>query len=334
MKPIKLGIIGCGIAANHLHWPALQKLRDRFQITAVCNNTRSKGKAFAKSVGGVPYLSDYRELLKRPDVEAVDIALPIYLNYRVTKDALEAGKHVLVEKPLAVNLREAKQMMELENQHSQVKMVGENFYYHDAFRQIKNRLAQGRIGQPYAVFWDVFRKVDENNKYAQTSWRIHHKHPGGFITDGGVHNIAALRVMFEDIVAGRAFTKSVNQQIGKVDTLSFQFRTSGKVYGVLNIFASANSYFKNQFLILGTEGSLQVVNNQELFIMKSDDWEVEKIGPDTSYQKEFEDFYQAIRTGKKVVSSFREGYRDLEIMLHALNSANRRTHLHGLSETV
>jgi len=110
MKPIKLGIIGCGIAARNLHWPALQKLKDKFEITMVCNHSEPKARDFAEIVGGVPYVLDYRKLLQSPAVEAVDIVLPIYLNYQVTGDALQAGKHTVVEKPLAANLPDAKQM--------------------------------------------------------------------------------------------------------------------------------------------------------------------------------------------------------------------------------
>ena len=111
MNKIKLGIIGCGIATKELHWPALQKLKDKFEITMVCNHTEPKAKDFARIVGGVPYVLDYRELLQNSNVEAVDIILPIHLNYQVTKDALEAGKHVIVEKPIAANLEQAKEML-------------------------------------------------------------------------------------------------------------------------------------------------------------------------------------------------------------------------------
>ena len=99
--PIKLGIIGCGIAAKKLHYPALKKLKDRFTITAVCNHTEKKAKEFSQMVGGVPYTLDYRELLAMEDVEAVAIVLPIHLNRLVIADALKAGKHVIAEKPIA-----------------------------------------------------------------------------------------------------------------------------------------------------------------------------------------------------------------------------------------
>jgi len=65
MNPIKLGIIGCGIAARELHFPALQKLQDKFSITVVCNHSEPKAKSFAEMAGGVPFVLDYQELLKK-----------------------------------------------------------------------------------------------------------------------------------------------------------------------------------------------------------------------------------------------------------------------------
>ncbi len=65
MKPFKLGLIGCSIAAKDLHWPALNKLQDKFEITVVCNRSEPKAAEFAHMVGDLPHVLDYRELLDR-----------------------------------------------------------------------------------------------------------------------------------------------------------------------------------------------------------------------------------------------------------------------------
>ena len=128
MEPVKLGIIGCGIAARELHWPALRQLGDKFTITAACNRTLSKAEEYAAMIGGTPVYTDYRKLLTSHDVEAVCIALPFHLNLEVTRAALEAGKHVFVEKPAASKLEEAEEMKALEKRHSdRVTMIAENF---------------------------------------------------------------------------------------------------------------------------------------------------------------------------------------------------------------
>jgi predicted dehydrogenase len=323
MQPVKLGIIGCGIAARELHFPALQRLKDKFKITVVCNHTEPKAKSFAEMAGGVPYVLDYHELLQRDDIDAVDIILPIHLSYAVTKDALAAGKHVIVEKPLAANLEEADQMLILEKLHPQVKMVAENFRYRKTFLRVKEIIKNDGIGQPYAVFWNVFYFVNKQNKYAMTDWRIHHLYPGGFITDGGVHNIAVLRYWFGNITSGIAFTKSINPEIGKLDTMSFQFTTESKVDGVFNVFFSSNGYAENRIIILGREGSLVIESNTITLKKAGAQDRAETMEDDGGYQGQFDDFYDAIRTGKSVKSSFSEGYQDFVTILKALDSAEK-----------
>lgn len=324
MQPVKLGIIGCGIAARDLHWPALKELKDQFEIVQVCNHTEPKAKSFSQLVGDVPYVLDYKEVLENPDVEAVDIILPIHLICQATKDALEAGKHVMVEKPLGANLAEAKEMLSFETHYPQVKMVGENFRYHPLLNQARSYLDQNLIGKVYGAVWNIFHYIDESiNKYAQTQWRIDHKYKGGFITDGGIHNIAALRVLFDDIIGGSAFTKSVNSKIGEIDTLSFQFKAPNNVYGVLNLFLSASNMPLNQLHIFGKNGSM-VIENLSTITIKTEREEFNKnLQSDGGYRGEFEDFYQAIRNNRKVISSFEQAYRDLEVMLGALESAEK-----------
>ena len=323
-KPVKLGLIGCGIAATELHWPALEQLRDKFELVAICNNSEAKAKQFSQMVGGVPTFLKCADLLARPEIEAVVIALPIYLNYPITKMALEAGKHVLVEKPIAGNIAEARAMLDLDKRFKLVKMVGENFYYHPVFLKVKRYLDKGRVGEPYAAFWDVFRSLDLNNKYAQTRWRVEHKHRGGFVTDGGIHNIAALRLLFGDIVSGQAFTKSVNPQIGKMDTLCLQFSSESGVAGVLNIFNSSNGYACNQLAILGTEGTIQIRNAANIVVTTEDrTWEDEETVANTSYVDEFADYYFAIREGKIPVSTFPRAFRDFQILMQAFDSSGQ-----------
>jgi len=324
MKPVKLGIIGCGIAAQSLHWPALQKLKDEFEIAAICNHTEKKAKDFSKMLGGVPYVLDYHDLLQRADVEAVDITLPIHLNYQVTKDALEAGKHVIVEKPLAANLSEAKMMLDFEDKYPLVMMVAENFRYCPIFQQIRDYLQQGKIGKPYAVFWNRFTLIDlKNNKYAQTKWRINHQYSGGFVTDGGIHYIAALRDMFGEINDGIAFTKRVNPHIGEMDSMSFQFCADKNMHGVLNIFDSSKGYEQECILISGSEGSILIENNK-LTLKNERGIELEEaIEESKGHKEEFEDFYRGIRLGEKVRSSFYEGYKDLQVIMGAINSTKK-----------
>ncbi len=323
MKRIKLGIIGTGLAAKDLHLPALQKLKDTFEIVSVSNHTEKKAKEFSKLVGDVPYFLNYQDLLSNSNVEAVDIVLPIHLNFKVTKDALEAGKHVIVEKPLASNIFNAELMTAFQDRYERVMMVAENYRYHPVFKKAKEMIESGRIGEPYSVFWDNFVTMDSRNKYAKTDWRLNHQYPGGFITDGGVHYIAVLRDIFGEVRSGVAFTRSVNPEIGKIDSMSFQFVSERGVNGVFNTYYSANGYNVNRLIILGKTGTI-VVEGKKIVLKRDGKPDLEEvIETDGGYQAEFEDFYDAIVNGREPVSTFYEAYKDFQTIVSALNSAKK-----------
>jgi predicted dehydrogenase len=129
--------------------------------------------------------------------------------------------------------------------------------------------------------------------------------------------------MFGEIDYGIASTKGVNSNIGEIDSMSFQFCTSKNIHGVLNAFYSSKGYEQDCLLISGSEGSILIENNK-LTLKSEKGIELEEaIEDDQGYREEFEDFYRGIRLGKKVRSSFFEGYEDLQVIMGATNSTNR-----------
>jgi len=321
MRKVKLGIIGTGLAAKNLHLPALQKLKNKFEITAVCNHTEKKAKEFAKLVGGVPYYLDYREMLKRDDIEAIDITMPIHLNYIAARDSINAGKHVILEKPLAGKLREAKLLLELDKKTKTVNMVAENFRYRKIFHKAKEFIDKGKIGKPYAVNWNLYYHVTTDKDYWSTKWRQKHEHPGGFLLDAGVHNVAAIRMILGDFKSGNALIKSVNPKIGTFDTTAFQFELKNGIVGLYNLYFSVNSHWEDKLLIFGDKGSIEINTNLLTLKQEGKKDKTEDLTDGHGYDAEFNDFYNAIVKGTKVEYSFKEAYRDMEIVLGALKSA-------------
>ncbi|MBQ4288670.1 MAG: Gfo/Idh/MocA family oxidoreductase, partial [Clostridia bacterium] len=114
MRKVGLGFIGCGICARDLHLPALKQIPDLFEIVNVCSRTEKKAKAFCELSGAKRWCTDVDELLADSEVEAVMINYPFEMNLALTEKALAAGKHVIVEKPMAKTMEEASRMRELE----------------------------------------------------------------------------------------------------------------------------------------------------------------------------------------------------------------------------
>ncbi len=159
-------------------------------------------------------------------------------------------------------------------------------------------------------------------RVGQTRWRINHRYEGGFITDGGVHYVAAVRLLFGDILQGYAQTHSVNSKIGRTDQLRFQFITDRQIYGQLNFNFSSNGFNENRLLIFGDQGTL-IVTNDDIVLQKAGESPEPYSSPDDDggLTGEYEDFYQAITQRKPPVSSFEEGFADLQVILGALQSA-------------
>ena len=123
---VGLGTIGAGAAVRKLHWPVLKKIRGEVRFRGVVNRSRTTAELFASDVGAKVY-DNHQALLESPDVQAVLIAVPIVDTAAILIDAIQSGKHVLVEKPLAASSEEALQIVKEVRQSRQQVAVAENF---------------------------------------------------------------------------------------------------------------------------------------------------------------------------------------------------------------
>ena len=120
---------------------------------------------------------------------------------------------------------------------------------------------------------------------------------------------------------GRRHTAGFRPAIGEIDTMMFHFETTEGISGELNVFYSAIGCSDDTMHVLGDRGSL-IVRNGEI-ILKQDDFaeQIEKVDDDGGFYGELKNFYEAIREGKAVKNTFSEGYRDLQVILSAIQSA-------------
>ena len=112
-KKLKVGIIGCGGIANGKHMPSLHKL-DNVEMVAFCDIIKERAEEAARKYGveDAFVCTDYRDLLKDNSIDVVHVCTPNKSHSFITVDALEAGKHVMCEKPMAKTYEEAKKMVE------------------------------------------------------------------------------------------------------------------------------------------------------------------------------------------------------------------------------
>ncbi|MGQ9907630.1 MAG: Gfo/Idh/MocA family protein [Candidatus Flexifilum sp.] len=260
--PISIGIIGAGIFARDAHLPALRALPDRFHVKAIYSRTRANAEARAAEIGGgVAVYDDLEALLARPDLEAVAIVLPIEQLPDAVARALHAGKHVLSEKPIAPDSATAQRLVDQYARHpKQVWMVGENWRYEAAFERAAEQVASGAIGRVLTVNWNVhIAMLPGQNKYYATEWRRSGTFMGGFLLDGGVHHVAALRLIAGEIAAVTAFVAANRPDLPPADTLAAALKfTSGALGSYTVTFALAYSGPHPDLTLVGEQGTLSV----------------------------------------------------------------------------
>jgi len=328
MLPIRLGVIGCGLAAKNLHWPTLRQMPDRFQIVAVCNRTPEKAREFAKITGVKKIETDYRRLLEDSGSDAVLVALPIEQNAAVVRDCLVAGKHVLCEKPLAHTLAEARQLRDFSKQVSPILLVGENYYYREDFNDVKTLIAEGRLGEVFLVSYEMTGEVDHTKSYGATPWRQVPVYRGGFVTDAGVHHVAALRLLGGEIRAVQAFTKNIHPVIHAEDNIVATLEFANGAIGQYSATYTAKTpQHLTRVRIFGTVGSVEITHGEMLCFNPTGALtpEVRRYPNfDNGFRNEWLAFYAAVREGKTFQSTAEHCYTDQKIIWAMLDSADRR----------
>lgn len=143
-RPVGIGIVGAGYWGRNLVRNALQSPSTR--LTAVCDADVSRASALVSSFSGVDVLGDVRELLDDPSVEAIAVATPPSTHLEVAMAAIEAGKHVLVEKPLASSYAEGRALVNAAADQGVVLMCDHTYCYTPAVQRIRELLHSGVLG--------------------------------------------------------------------------------------------------------------------------------------------------------------------------------------------
>ena len=147
---IKVGVIGCGGIANGKHLPALKQL-DNVELTAFCDIIEEKAQQAAKAFGtpDAKVYTDYKELLKDTSIVSVHVCTPNKSHSFITIDALDAGKHVLCEKPMAKTAAEAEQMLEAARRNRKLLTIGYQGRFHPDVQYMKKIAEAGELGDMY-----------------------------------------------------------------------------------------------------------------------------------------------------------------------------------------
>jgi predicted dehydrogenase len=202
MNSIGIGIIGSQFIAE-LHVEAFKRVSGA-HIVAVASPTQAHAKTFAEKHQIAKWFTDYRDLLRQGEVQIVSLCLPNDLHCQATIDAARAGKHVICEKPLCMNLQEAEQMIAACEQAGVQLMYAEELCFTPKYIRAKQLVDEGALGKVYLV------KQSEKHfgPHADWFWNAD-RSGGGVLLDMGCHGIE-----FARWILGRPKATSVYAQCG------------------------------------------------------------------------------------------------------------------------
>lgn len=198
-RDLRVGVVGSGHRAQGSHLPILTHYLPRTQLVALCDITPEnlrKGLAICGSAT-VGYATHQEMLAKHPELDAVVVVIPNYKHAEITLDALEAGKHVLCEKPMATHLADATQMLQKAQEKRLILQIGHQLRYATIFYRAADFIRQGRIGTVEYVYAALFRGDWNPNSWQytdpvtgkETNWRYLTLTEGSALLEDGIHEL-------------------------------------------------------------------------------------------------------------------------------------------------
>ncbi len=318
MQKINIGIIGLGSISQVMHLPILSKNPD-VEILGICDKDKSKTKVLAEKYKIKNYYSDYKELLKNDEITGVIVATPTDSHTELTIAALEAGKDVLVEKPIARNFSEAKLMNDKAKELKKKLMVGMNNRFRPDAMLLKTLIQKGEIGNIFYIKSGWLKKQSTLEKWFTQK----EKSGGGVFLDHGIVllELSLWMLGFPEVKSVQATFCS--QETKKVEDFSFaMIKLANNT--TLTIEVSWTMLMENDFLycnMFGTEGSalLNPLKIQKLMQGNIINLTPAKIDKSPNYYKksienELKYFINALKGLTPVVSSGDEAVKRMMVV--------------------
>jgi predicted dehydrogenase len=260
---VRLGILTCGTIVTAGHLPAFAAQgRDAVDVTAFTSRTRATAERAASQWGSGEVVDDWRAVLERDDVDAVDICSPNALHAEMAIAAARAGKHVLVEKPIAVTLDEADAMIDAAAEAGVVLMAAHNVRFAAPYLAAARAVAEGRIGDVVGVRAAFGHAGPQAWAPGSTWFREPAVSGGGALLDLGIHVADLLRAVTGDEVEGvAAFLRRPDPEgVEEAGQVAFSLRGGG--VGTFHASWVARPGPDHQLVVHGSDGSLTIERGQ------------------------------------------------------------------------
>ncbi len=251
---MKFGLIGYGLWGVH-HAKAIEKAPGAELSGISCSSQETFAKARADFPDTPVYLG-YKNLLSQQDVDAVDIVVPNHLHTEIGLAALNAGKDVLLEKPMALNLEDCDRLIAAARQNNRVLTIGHEFRLSTQWGRLKTIIDERQIGEPLYALVTLFRHP---YRPGSQNWRFTADKVGSWTLEEPVHFFDSLMWYFEDYGDPThiyALGSSKARVHGMYDNFSAFIKWPGQLYGIVT--QTLGGFEHHQVMeIVGTKGSIR-----------------------------------------------------------------------------
>ena len=317
----RIGIVGCG-RISHQHFKACQQLEPRAKVVAACDLDRALLDKRCDEFGISLRFSDVAELANSGEIDAAIVITPPHVRMPVVRPLVEAGKHLLVEKPFTESMQEAREIVALAQQHDTHIAVNQNYRWFEATLHIRNLIQQGRIGQPtYAIINDCVWR-DEVSGWRKDTSRL-------ALAVMGVHWLDRFRWLLDDepsavtcITAARPTLESG----GENETTTIIEFVNGAMATLTHSWSSHTRGATNFQQYDGPLGSLTLKNETDVVLYAgegSEDWNFARDFT-ASFGESLTRLLDAIESGDEAPHSARDNLMTMNLLEACYLSATER----------
>jgi predicted dehydrogenase len=330
--PLQVGIIGCG-SVSEKYIPHLQRLnmpKPRAEIAVVCDVMESRRDEVRERYGLTNFTTDYQQVIGNPDIDLVLVLTSMPLHGKITKEALEAGKHVLVEKPMSMSLEEAAEIVQLAKSSPGYLVCAPHVILSPTYQAMWQHLRRGDIGQVLTArgFYG----------WSGPTWGPwYYQMGGGSMFDLGVYNVTTLTGLLgpakritalsgvaipNRIVDGEPFA------VVSHDNAHLLLDFGDSRFAVVTTGFTIQQYNVAGIELYGSEGTLQMIGDDwaprgyELWQNNAGCWKVYADTGGYSWTEGIRHMIESIESGIPPKITPEHAYHVLEIMVKTMESGN------------
>jgi len=259
-----IGIIGVGFGAQ-VHAPAFRS--EGWDVVAICSRTREKAQKAADEAGIANVYTDPMELIGRDDLAAVAIITPPGAHHPLSLAALKAGKHVLCEKPFAIDAKQAEEMRAAAETAGKTAMIAHEFRHAPQRAYIRQLLADGYIGKVQLCTMELFLDRYVSREPRALTWQAYRSEGGGLLGALGSHYIDGLRFWFGEIASVTGWLATLRPDVldaatGKIvkaetdDTFSFTLTFKNGGMATMTSSFAVTPARGTKIVVMGDRGTL------------------------------------------------------------------------------